>query len=304
MGKTLVILAAGLGTRFKGGIKQLFPVGPSGELIIEYSVFDAVRAGCDKVIFIIRRDIEQAVRDAVGSRLEKYVRVEYCFQELSDIPCSADISGRTKPWGTVQAVLSARKLISDPFVIINADDYYGSDAFEKLFGALSEDHDPHQLYMGGFILKNTLSSAGTVTRGICRTDDSNMLISVTETYKLSMDSSGTVTGEQDGRPYTADPESIVSMNMWGCAPQVIGAFEDNFRKFLINAGSEGTLLTAEYALPMAVDNMIKSGCYSVRVIPTNGIWLGITRSEDCKAVCESFRRKVRDGEYISPLFKD
>lgn len=303
MNKALVILAAGLGTRFKGGIKQLSPVGPCGELIIEYSVFDAIKAGCNKVIFIIRREIEQAVRETVGARLEKYVSVEYCFQDLCDIPFSGDISGRIKPWGTVHAVLAARKLISEPFVIINADDYYGRDSFEKLFGALSENNDPHQLYMSGFILKNTLSDSGTVTRGICSTDDRGELVSVTETYKLSRNRNGNIIGERDGVPFTADPSSIVSMNIWGCTPETIDAFEDNFRQFLIKAQAEGSILTAEYPLPMAIDTMIKSGKYRVKVIPTDGVWLGITRSEDCEGVCESIHRKVLDGEYVSPIFR-
>lgn len=301
--KTLLILAAGLGTRFKGGIKQLAPVGPQNELLIEYSVYDAVKAGCTKAVFIIRRELEQAFRDSIGSRLEKYIKVEYCFQEISDIPFSGDVGGRTKPWGTVQAVLSARKAINGPFVIINADDYYGSDAFGKLFGALEESDDPKKLYMGGFVLKNTLGTAGGVSRGICETDDMGMLKSITEIYGLLRNGQGDITGEKDGCEYMADPESIVSMNMWGFTPAVMDAFGQGFARFLSAAQKNGTLLTAEYVLPAAIDDMIRNNGFSVRVIPTDGVWLGITRSEELDGVRKRFAELAENGTYPSPLFK-
>lgn len=301
--KTLLILAAGLGTRFKGGIKQLSPVGPEGELLMEYSIYDAVKAGCTKAVFIIRRELEQAFREKLGLKLEKYIKVEYCFQELSDIPFSGDISGRTKPWGTVQAVLAARNVINGPFVIINADDYYGSDAFGKIFGALDESNDPRKLFMGGFVLKNTLGTAGGVSRGICETDDNGLLRSITEVYGLMRNGYGGITGEKDGCVYEADPGSIVSMNMWGFTPAVMEHFENGFRDFLRSAQKNGTLLDSEYVLPAAVDDMIKNEGFSVRVIPTDGVWLGITRSEELDGVRKRFSELAADGTYPSPLFK-
>ena len=301
--KTLLILAAGLGTRFKGGIKQLSPVGPEGELLMEYSIYDAVKAGCTKAVFIIRRELEQAFRETLGQRLEKYIKVEYCFQELSDIPFSGDISGRTKPWGTVQAVLAARNVINSPFVIINADDYYGSNAFGKIFTALDESSDPKKLFMGGFVLKNTLGTAGGVSRGICETDDNGLLRGITEVYGLMRNDKGGITGEKGGCAYEADPESIVSMNMWGFTPEVMEHFEKGFGDFLRSAKKNGTLLESEYVLPAAVDDMIKNKGFSVRVIPTDGVWLGITRSEELDGVRKSFRELAADGAYPSPLFK-
>lgn len=300
--KTLLILAAGLGTRFRGGIKQLAPVGPENELLMEYSVYDAVKAGCSKAVFIIRRELEQAFRDSIGSRLEKYIKVEYCFQELSDIPFSGDIIGRIKPWGTVQAVLSARKVINEPFVIINADDYYGRDAFGKIFGMLDKSDDPKKLFMGGFVLKNTLAAAGGVSRGICKTDSEGMLKKITEIYGLIRNGQGDITGEKDGGVYKADPESIVSMNVWGFTPAVMDAFEQGFARFLSSARDSGTLLTAEYILPAAVDDMIKNKGFSVRVVPTEGVWLGITRSEELEGVRKRFKELADNGTYPSPLF--
>ena len=299
----LLILAAGLGTRFKGGIKQLTPIGPNGELIIEYSIYDAIKAGCSKVIFIIRKDLEPTFRALIGDKMQKYVKVEYCFQDIKKLPgnitCDTE---RTKPWGTVHAVLSASELIDEPFVIINADDYYGKSIYKSLFGFLGADHSEREMCMGGFVLKNTLSSTGKVTRGICETDANGKLLSVTETYKLYRNEHGKIIGERDDLPFTADENSIVSMNIWGCTPNIIKAFENHFSDFLSESIEHGTIDTAEYALPMAIDHIIKKDNFCVKVIPTYDKWLGITQAEDCKYVRQSFIDKVRSGEYSSPLF--
>lgn len=301
---TLLILAAGLGTRFKGGIKQLTPIGPKGELIIEYSIYDAIKAGCSKVVFIIRKDIEASFRELIGNKLEKYVKVEYCFQDIKKLPdnirCDTE---RTKPWGTVHAVLAAAESINEPFVIINADDYYGKNTYSSLFDFLASNKSENELCMGGFILKNTLSSSGTVTRGICETDANGKLLSVTETYKLYKNTNGEIVGERNGIPYTADADSIVSMNMWGCTPNVLKAFEKHFLNFLSESIKHGTIASAEYALPMAIDNMIKQDNFSVNVIPTNDTWLGITQTEDCEYVRQCFNDMIQSGEYPSPLFE-
>lgn len=302
---SLVILAAGLGTRFKGGIKQLTPVGANGELLIEYSVYDALRAGFEKVIFIIRKDIERSFKEMLGDRLAAYCDVHYCFQELDDIPEGFIVpEGRTKPWGTVQAVLSARKLIDGSFVIINADDYYGRTSYKLLYDSITAaGHPKNEQCMSGFVLENTLSENGNVTRGVCCCDGENMLRSVEETFELSKRSDGTVCGEQRGQKVTVAGTSIVSMNMWGCTTQVIPMLDAQFREFLTAAVKSGTAHSAELALPTAFDDMIKKQLINVRVLPTNERWYGMTRSEDLGDVKKAFAEMISKGNYPSPLFE-
>lgn len=304
MSASLLVLAAGLGTRFKGGIKQLTPVGAAGELLMEYSVYDAVQAGFDKVIFIIRRDIEEQFRELIGDKISRHVKVKYCFQDMNDLPEGFSVpEGRTKPWGTVHAVLAAKELIDEPFLIVNADDYYGKKAYEDIYRFLTDsERKPSEHCMGGFILKNTLSTAGTVTRGICSADEDGRLVSVTETYKLSRQSDGIVRGEQDGTVVEADENSIVSMNMWGCGAEIMPQFERTFAEFLKNAEKTGTAASAEYALPMSADKLIKSGEITVKVLPTHDRWYGMTQIEDCPEIIEAFAKMTESGEYPSPLF--
>ena len=272
---SLVILAAGLGTRFKGGIKQLTPVGANGELLIEYSVYDALRAGVEKVIFIIRKDIERSFKEMLGDRLAAYCDVHYCFQELDDIPEGFIVpEGRTKPWGTVQAVLSARKLIDGSFVIINADDYYGRTSYKLLY--------------------DSITAAGHPKNEQCMSE---------ETFELSKRSDGTVCGEQRGQKVTVAGNSIVSMNMWGCTTQVIPMLDAQFREFLTAAVKSGTAHSAELALPTAFDDMIKKQLINVRVLPTNERWYGMTRSEDLGDVKKAFAEMISKGNYPSPLFE-
>ena len=302
---SLVILAAGLGTRFKGGIKQLTPVGMSGELLIEYSVFDALKAGFDKVIFIIRRDIEKDIKEMLGDKLSKYCDVEYCFQQPLDIPSGiAYPEGRTKPWGTVHAVLAARELINEPFVIINADDYYGKTSYKALFDYITAPkRNAGEQCMGGFILGNTLSDNGTVTRGVCSSDKDNMLSSVTETYKLSKQPDGNIVGIQNGESVIIPEDSIVSMNLWGCTPEIIPMLETEFSGFLSRASENGDISSAEFALPTAFDSLLRNKSITVRIIPTTERWYGMTLSEDSEAVRAAFAEMTANGDYSSPLFK-
>lgn len=304
MSASLVILAAGLGTRFKDGIKQLTPVGANGELLMEYSVYDAISAGFDEIIFILRRDIEQQFKELIGDRISKKVKVSYCFQDINDLPEGFTVPEvRTKPWGTVHAVLAASKLINQPFLIINADDYYGKDAYKSIFEFItSPDRKQGEQCMGGFILKNTLSSTGTVTRGICSADENNKLTSVTETYKTSRHDDGIVRGEQNGIVTEVSEDSIASMNMWGCGEEIIPMLKKCFEGFLKNAQNENRLDTAEYALPLAMDELIKNKSISVEVLKTHDRWYGMTHKEDCPEIIAAFADMVKNGQYPSPLF--
>ncbi|MCM1578668.1 MAG: NTP transferase domain-containing protein [Ruminococcus sp.] len=304
MAAALLILAAGLGTRFKGGKKQLASVGTSGEMLMEYSVYDAVKAGFDKAVIVTRRDIEGQLREKLGDRLNKHIAVEYCFQDTA-LPDDTGLSGfsRTKPWGTVHAVLAAKENIGgEPFLIVNSDDYYGKKIYKKIYDFLtSPERSPKEQCMGGFILKNTLSDSGTVNRGVCGVNDLGCLSSVTETYRISGTDRGIV-GERSGEPVSLSGDSLVSMNMWGFDSSVIGKLELYFRDFLKNAQAEGTLETAECILPKAADKLIRAGDISVKVLPTDDKWLGMTYAEDFPEVCSEISRMTAAGEYPSPLF--
>ena len=215
----LVIMAAGIGSRFGGGIKQLAPVGPGGEIIMDYSIHDAIEAGFNKVIFIIRRDLEKDFKEIIGNRIEKLIQVEYAYQELSDLPAGYEVTeGRTKPWGTGQAVLSIKGLVDCPFLVINADDYYGKEGFRKIHDYMVNDMDTessvYDICMGGFVLANTLSDNGTVTRGVCQVED-GILKNVRETYNIQMLEDGIHATDQQGNPVKVSATQHASMNMWG-----------------------------------------------------------------------------------------
>ena len=304
MSVTLLVLAAGLGTRFKGGIKQLTPVGENGELLMEYSAADAAAAGADRVIFIIRRDIREQFDFLIGSRLSKYMRVECCYQDINALPCGFSCpEGRTKPWGTVHAVLSAKELIDGPFIVINADDYYGRQAYADICGFLTDpQRKSGEQCMGGFVLRNTLSSAGTVTRGICSVDKNGMLSSVEETYLVSKGADGVVSGERDGKRFALCEDSIASMNMWGFGKEIMPMLEERFAEFLNDTFGGADRERAEMALPFAVDSLIRNGDISVKVIPTEDKWYGMTHSEDIPEIKAAFSEMIRKGIYPSPLF--
>ena len=284
---SLLVLAAGFGTRFQSGIKQLAPVGPNGELLMEYSVRDAAAAGFDKVNFVIRHDIEHQFRELIGKKVEKLTDVSYCFQDGKVLPEGFSApDDRKKPWGTVHAVLAASELINEPFAIINADDYYGGGAYKLIHEFLANPNraDSEQC-MVGYVLKNTLSLTGSVTRGVCVTDKNGCLDTVHETYHIMAEKDGVIYGEQEGSRVAVDENSIVSMNMWGFDPSVMPLLNESFSDFLKDNIDDNS---AEYPLPMAVDSLIKRDKFSVKVIPTDEKWFGMTYAEDI----EDVRKKI------------
>nr|WP_178632488.1 sugar phosphate nucleotidyltransferase [uncultured Mediterraneibacter sp.] len=310
MKTALVIMAAGIGSRFGGGIKQLEPVGMHGEIIMDYSIHDAIEAGFNKIVFIIRKDIEDAFKEAIGNRIEKIcsdlnVEIEYAFQERENLPegieCPAD---RTKPWGTGQAVLACKDVLHEPFAVINADDYYGKEAFTKLHTFL-ENYTPekaNEFCMAGFILKNTLSENGAVTRGICETTADGLLTAVHETSNIVKTADGAAVNE-DGTLTPVDADSYVSMNMWGLTPEFIDLLEKGFVEFFEKTDAE-KILKAEYLLPIYIDELLQKGEVSVKVLDSNDKWFGVTYKEDKDFVVDSFKKLIQNGVYKEKLFDD
>ena len=299
MKTTLLIMAAGIGSRFGSGIKQLESVDNKGHIIMDYSVHDAIEAGFNHVVFIIRKDIEKEFKEVIGDRIEKvcqknHVNVEYVFQDINDIPGELP-EGRTKPWGTGQAVLAAKKVIDSPFIVINADDYYGKEGFKAVHEYLVNGG---KSCMAGFVLKNTLSDNGGVTRGICKMDAQNNLTEVVETKNIIKTSDG---AEADG--IKIDTESLVSMNMWGLTPAFLETLEEGFKVFFKEEVPENPM-KAEYLIPIYIGDLLKKDQMSVKVLRTNDTWYGMTYHEDVAAVKESFRQMLADGVYKEELFSD
>lgn len=296
----LVIMAAGLGSRF-GGIKQLEPVGPSGEIIMDYSIYDAIKAGFNKVVFIIRRDLEADFKEVIGDRISKQIEVEYVFQELDKLPDGfSKPADRTKPWGTGQAVLSCKGALSEPFAVINADDYYGKEAFVKVHDFLiKDDLKDTEFCMAGFVLGNTLSDNGTVTRGVCKVDENNLLVDIIETKGIEQKGDTAVALNSAGDEITLSLEGAVSMNMWGFTPILLEKLEDGFKTFLEKEGQE---LKSEYLLPEVVGDLIKAGSVSVEVLKSADKWFGVTYKEDKPIVVASFKELISQGQYPEKLF--
>ena len=299
MKTTLLIMAAGIGSRFGTGIKQLEPVDDAGHIIMDYSIHDAIEAGFNHVVFIIRRDIEKEFREVIGDRIEgicqKYgVSVVYAFQDINDIPGELPV-GRTKPWGTGQAVLSAKNVLHTPFIVINADDYYGKEGFRAVHEYLVNGGTS---CMAGFVLKNTLSDNGGVTRGICKMDDCNNLTEVIETRNIMKTAEG---AGADGIMLNTD--SLVSMNMWGLTPDFLDTLEKGFREFFEREVPKNPL-KAEYLIPTFMGELLEQNKMSVKVLRTNDTWYGMTYKEDVAAVKESFWQMLRDGVYQKDLFSD
>lgn len=306
---TLLIMAAGIGSRFGGGIKQLEPVGLHNEIIMDYSIHDAIETGFNKIIFVIRKDIEDDFREESGNRIEEIcenrgVEVAYAFQDINDIPGTFP-EGRTKPWGTGQAVLAAKELIDSPFAVINADDYYGKEAYCQMHDWLVLEHADNAIAMAGFILKNTLSDNGGVTRGICKVAEGHThIIDVVETSNIIKTGAG---AEADGKKL--DPESYVSMNFWGFpakegyAPAYMDVLEQGFKEFFEN-DVKANPLKAEYLLPTHIGGLLRDGKYTVKVLGTKDKWFGVAYKEDIESVVQSFKKLIEDGVYQEELYSD
>ena len=299
MNTTLLIMAAGIGSRFGTGIKQLEPVDDAGHIIMDYSIHDAIEAGFNHVVFIIRKDIEKEFKEVIGDRIaficsSHNVTVDYAFQDINDIPGTLP-EGRTKPWGTGQAVLAAKSVINTPFIVINADDYYGKEGFKAVHEYLVNGG---KSCMAGFVLKNTLSDNGGVTRGICKTDEDGNLTEVVETKNIVKTENG---AEADG--VVIDTDSLVSMNMWGLTPDFLGILEVGFREFFEEEVAKNPL-KAEYLIPTFIGELLDAGKISVKVLRSNDTWYGMTYHEDVASVQDSFKKMLEIGLYKTDLFAD
>lgn len=286
---TLVVMAAGMGSRF-GGLKQIEPIGPNGEVLLDFSVYDAVKAGFTKVVFVIKHAIEKDFKEMVGKRIAGRVKVEYAFQEVDKLPdgyvCPAD---REKPWGTAHAILCCKDVVNEPFAVVNADDYYGRSAFQKMADFLNEDTPDYS--MVGFRLVNTLTENGYVSRGVCETED-GILKTVTERTKISADCKFT---EDDGKTWTKLPEdTVVSMNLWGFRPDIFGYIEEGFKAFL---DEKLNVPKSEYYLPAVVSERIERNEKKVRVLIAEDKWYGVTYKEDKQVVVDAITKMINDGLY-------
>ena len=302
---TLVVMAAGIGSRFGGGIKQLEPVGPNGEIIMDYSIHDALEAGCNKVVFIIRKDIEEDFKKIIGERIEKLVPVEYAYQSVDELPGNRkNIWERTKPWGTGQAVLCVKNLVKEPFIVINADEYYGKEAFVKLYRYMTTEmnvENPiYDICMAGFILSNTLSDHGGVTRGVCSVDASGYLERVTETYEIQMKDNVLTACDEEKQPVLVGAGQHVSMNMWGLPPRFLDMLEDDFVDFLDSLGDDAA--KKEYLLPKIIDKLLAEQKARVKVLETGDRWFGVTYKEDKPVVVASIQKLIEQGVYKKKLF--
>jgi hypothetical protein len=294
---TLLVLAAGMGSRY-GGLKQVDPVGPGGETIIDYSIFDALRAGFGRVVFVIRKDIEAQFREVVGARFETRLPVDYAFQELNKLPGGFTVpDGRTKPWGTTHAILMAADVIREPFAAINADDFYGRQSYELLAQHLTSGTPDYA--MVGFILRNTLSDFGSVARGICRVDGGQYLQSVVELTKIERDGGGAKDTSSSGTVTKLTGEEPVSMNMWGFTPALFPQIGARFEAFLQQSGRE---LKSECYIPNTVGELVAAGEARVKVLRTGAAWFGVTYREDRPRVVQSVRELVGRGDYPEKLW--
>ena len=302
MKTTLIIMAAGIGSRFGTGIKQLAKMAPNGEIIMDFSIYDAKEAGFTKVVFVIRRAIEKEFKEVIGNRLSKVMPVEYVYQELEDLPEGYLLpEGRVKPWGTGQAILACKNVVKEPFVIINADDYYGKEAFKEAYSYLTNlpSADIMQICMVSFVLKNTLSDNGGVTRGVCEVDGHGMLADIEETHNIEKEDGKAVIHKEDGDVFL-DVDSPVSMNMWGITPEFFEILKTGFDEFLEK--TESTDLKAEYLLPTMIGDLLNDGKLEVKVLQSHDQWFGVTYKEDKESVTAALRGLIEKGVYPSKLF--
>ncbi|RHQ88494.1 nucleotidyltransferase family protein [Clostridium sp. AF21-20LB] len=304
MNTTLIIMAAGIGSRFGTGIKQLAKMAPNGEIIMDFSIYDAKAAGFTKVVFVIRKAIEAEFKEVIGNRLSKVMPVEYVYQELENLPDGYEVPvGRVKPWGTGQAILACKSVVKEPFVIINADDYYGKEAFIKLHDFLSSENENKEkmnLAMAGFSLKNTLSENGAVTRGVCVADENGYLEKVIETTGIQIvDGKIQCDNAEVSKWITLD--TMVSMNMWAGYPDFLKYIDEGFTRFLDTLGENPE--KKEYLLPNIVAELLEKNLASVKVLNTSDRWIGITYKEDIEPAQEKFHLMIEDGTYPKELWK-
>ena len=298
MKPALVLLAAGMGSRY-GGLKQLDPMGPGGETLMDYSIFDAIRANFSKVVFIIRRDIEEAFKAQIGSKYEKFIPVEYAFQALDDLPGGFKVpEGRVKPWGTGHAIYAARNVVKGPFVLINADDFYGRDGYAKL-GEFLTQSSANEFAMCGFLMKNTVSENGSVSRGICDIDADGNLANVVEHTKIIKENGKYISCLDNGEKVEFPADTVVSMNMWGFQDTLFDYLEELFIEFLKEKGSE---LKSEFYIPFVVDALVKAGKCTAKVLISESEWFGVTYPEDKPEVQKKLAGLIADGVYPGKLF--
>ena len=303
MKTALVIMAAGMGSRFGGGIKQLEKVGPTGEIIMDYSIYAAKDAGFDKVVFITRKDLEKDFREIIGNRIEKYIDVEYVFQEMDNIPEGFTVpEGRKKPWGTGQAVLSCLGVLDCPFVVINADDFYGKEAFRATHEYLVNlpEGSKGRYCMAGFVLGNTLSEHGQVTRGVCEVEN-GYLTTVVERFALRREGDVVKGEDSEGNEMAFSPDVPVSMNLWGFTPDFLDELQKKFTEFLLT-DAVANPLKSEYLLPQVVGEMVRAGNAEVAVLPTADRWCGVTYKEDKPLFVASITKLIEEGEFPESVF--
>ena len=299
MKPTLLVLAAGMGTRY-GGNKQLDEVGPSGETIIDYSIYDAIRAGFGRIVFVIRRDIEEQVKERFVDRLQGKIEIDYVFQEITNLPEGVTVApDRSKPWGTSHAILVTKDKIKEPFGVINADDYYGVESFKILRDFLVNDKNPDNYCIVGYKLGNTLSEHGHVNRGVCKAGEDGFLSDIVETRQIEKTKEGAVAPGPDGKPLYFTGNEIVSMNLWGFKPSCYDFLGKEFRNFINKYGMD---LKSELDIPTSVDKFVKNGEITIQILMSNERWFGVTYREDKPFVVESIKKMIRKGIYPARIY--
>lgn len=299
MKPTILVLAAGMGSRY-GGNKQLDEVGPSGETIIDYSIYDAIRAGFGKIVFVIRHDIEDQVKERFVERLKGKIEVDYVFQEITNLPEGVKVNpDRSKPWGTSHAILVTKDKIKEPFGVINADDYYGVESFRILHDFLIADKDPNEYCIVGFKLGNTLSEHGHVNRGVCKVDEKGLLVNIVETRQIEKTPDGAQAPGPDGNLLKFTGNEIVSMNLWGFKPSCYNFLDREFREFINKQGMD---LKSELDIPTSVDKFVKKGDITIRILMSNDRWFGVTYREDKPFVVNSIREMIKKGVYPESIY--
>ena len=303
MQPTLLVMAAGMGSRY-GGLKQIDPVGPNGEIIIDYSIYDAVKAGFGKVVFIIRHHFEEAFKDKIGRKVERVAETAYACQELEECLYGHEIpQGREKPWGTGHAILVARAVVEGPFAVINADDYYGADSLKVIADFLAGGGVAHEkdYAMVGYVLRNTLSEYGHVSRGVCECDGELFLKKIKERKKVRKDGLGAIYTDPEGKDHKLTGDEVVSMNLWGFGLSIFEHLEVQFKEFLSRHGQE---LKSELYIPSVVDGLVESGQVQVKVLPTHDTWFGVTYQEDKALATASINKLISEGVYPERLWED